>query len=142
MKKNNKYAVNEGQRFGALIAKKLVDSDCLATYTERSNRVWICECDCGGSVIAYANDIASGRVQHCNRCSHNIYKEPELDDLTGQTFGKLTVLHMMTKEYKGFPGAFWKPSFYVECSCGNRFTTGYRSLVSGFRPACNSCEFR
>lgn len=140
-KHKNAPVVNEGQTFGGIRAMKLVDTSSLASeFPDRSNRIWICECDCGGHVIARARDLLSGRVHHCNRCAASRYDEPALRDLTGGRFGRLSVLKMMPPEVRGYPGNFWRPSYYVQCDCGRRFITGERTLASGYRVACDKCD--
>ena len=40
-----------GQRFGKLVARKIVGKD------EKNRMIWFCECDCGGSKVASAESL-------------------------------------------------------------------------------------
>ena len=135
-----KFTVEKGKRFGELTAEMLVDTECLYEFTDRTNRIWICSCSCGGHILARAKDLASNRVHHCNQCSRTFYEEPKLQDLTDKIYGDLRVIKMMPFEAKGYPGGFWKPSYAVECKCGKRFVINAHSLTSGFRTCCPTCE--
>jgi hypothetical protein len=47
-----------GQRFGALVAVETVG-------TENGQRLWRCECDCGGEKIATAAELMYGNITSC-----------------------------------------------------------------------------
>ena len=60
---SNKLIEITGMRFGSL------------TVTKRSSRKainrqshWICECDCGNSVIARSDNLRDGRTTKCSDC--------------------------------------------------------------------------
>lgn len=135
-----KHEVKEGQHFGELIAKKLVDTECLEEFPDRSNRVWICTCSCGGHILVRAKDLARNIVHHCNQCSSSLYTEPAIQDLTGKTFGNLYVIQRMPFEAEYYFGGFWKPNYAVKCTCGKKFVINHHSLVSGFKTCCSKCE--
>lgn len=66
---------------------------------------------------------------------------PKLIDLTGQTFGELTVLerdieYPKINEIKKKSETYWK----VQCSCGNVFTKSRSMLKTGKWLACPSCN--
>jgi len=67
-----------GERFGKLTVVEQLPS------TVRGQRRWRCKCDCGGEHISTTGNLRSGRTTNCG-CK----KSP---DLTGQVFGRLTVL--------------------------------------------------
>lgn len=142
-KNERKYAVSVGQCFGALKTQKLVDVSCLASeMPDSSNRVWICECECGGTLLARSDDLVHGRVRQCNGCAPEKYDEPALLDLAGEKFGRLTVIKRLPPDVRNFSAMFWRPGYLVECTCGRRFVAGEKSLVSGFRTACKICDRR
>jgi hypothetical protein len=52
--------------------------------TNRKTR-WHCRCVCGAKTFSHGDDLRSGHTVSCGTCSR-------LDDITGQSFGLLTVL--------------------------------------------------
>ena len=74
-----------GKKFGKLTVIQ-------KTKNKKDNGiVWKCQCDCNGdNSIVYATtaSLNSGRKQSCGCLTH----DTKFEDLTGQTFGRLTVL--------------------------------------------------
>jgi len=91
-----------GRRYGRLVVVKLLDSDV------RGQRRWLCRCDCGGQRIATTGSLNAGRTTNCG-CK----KSP---DLTGQVFGKLTVLGRSDK--RTIRGKRTVPTWRCRCECG------------------------
>ncbi|MBR5883349.1 MAG: hypothetical protein IKY97_07770 [Mailhella sp.] len=135
-----KHAVDFGQRFGKLTARKLVYIGALAAPPPRGVYVWGCECDCGGELFARSDDLAAGRVKVCNQCSEERYAEPKIDDLTGELFGRVHVLKSLPTRVADAPNRFWEPLYLVECSCGRRFRARQQSLLEGCVQACRVCD--
>ena len=48
-----------GQRFGKLVAKKIVGKD------EKNRMIWYCECDCGGTKDVVSEYLIIGSVKSC-----------------------------------------------------------------------------
>lgn len=75
-----------GKKFGKLTVIR-------KTNDKKDNGIlWECRCDCNGdNSIVYVTtaNLNSGRVRSCGCLAH----EPKYEDLTGQTFGRLTVLY-------------------------------------------------
>ena len=64
------------------------DSKWLVLERDLSNlkrTLWICQCECGEIKSVEGNSLRTGKSKQCLRCSNT-------KDLTGQKFGKLTVL--------------------------------------------------
>lgn len=77
-----------GSRFGRLV------------LTERgrgSNAKWLCTCDCGNTVLAYANNVLTGRTQSCG-CFH-VERMKVVFTTHGDTVGR-----NKTAEYKCWCG--------------------------------------
>lgn len=51
--------VNEGQRFGRLIALRIGGQD------KRGKSKWLCRCDCGNEVLVIADNLRRGNTQSC-----------------------------------------------------------------------------
>lgn len=87
---------------------------------------WKCKCDCGNETVVYGGALVSGHTKSCG-CAH---KKSQLMDLTGKTFGRLTVIGYDHQEGNKH---FWK----CECSCGNKdIITDGKNLRGGFKKSC------
>ena len=89
------------ERFGKLVVIKKRGKD------KHGHIEWLCKCDCGEETIATTSDLRRGHVKSCG-CLGG-----KLKDLTGNKFGKLTVL----KQYnnKNDTHSYW----ICQCECGN-----------------------
>lgn len=118
-----------GKRFGKLTVIKRVEN------TAANKAQWLCRCDCGEEIIAISSPLKTGKKTCCPKCSRN---KPYLKDLTGQRFGRLTVLgydeeyteqqnkiHTQRKTY-------WK----CKCDCGNITYAITASLNNGSKQSC------
>lgn len=84
----------EGKKFGKLTVVRLY------SVTNRIKR-WLCDCDCGNTnIIVSENVLVNGLKWSCGNCRY--------DDLSGQVFGKLTVIKSVTKN-----------AWLCKCSCGS-----------------------
>ena len=117
------------QRFGRLVA--------LYPTEERQGGkvVWLCKCDCGNEVEVPIDSLTGKNTQSCGCLSKEKTSERFCIDLTGQTFGKLTVIKRdNTKNYK-------RVRWLCKCSCGNselESVDGYY-LRSGEKTQCSKC---
>ena len=118
-----------GKQFGKLTVIER-DYNYANEHNLKNNVVyWKCQCVCGKIKAVRTGDLNNGKVKSCGRCFL-------ADDLTGQHFGKLTVLerdfNYRTKNGIKGAGAFWKCS----CECGGRVTTSAKSLKNGTIISC------
>lgn len=117
------------QRFGRLVA-------LYPTEERQSGKVvWLCKCDCGNEVKIPIDRLTGKNTQSCGCLSKEKASERFCIDLTGQTFGKLTVIKRdNTKNYK-------RVHWLCKCSCGNselESVDGYY-LRSGEKTQCSKC---
>jgi hypothetical protein len=105
-----------GQRFGKLVAVRPVE--------EKSGSFikWQCNCDCGNSVIVSGNDLRSGHTKSCGCAS--------IKDLTGQRFGKLTVINHTNE--RSNRSVMW----VCQCDCGNMASVSSKNLSTGTTQSC------
>lgn len=95
-----------------------------AGKTKHGALLWKCQCKCGTTKNVRGIDLRSGGIRSCG-CIH-----PRLD-LTGQQYGKLTVLEVYHK--KGTRGqVLWK----CQCECGNIAIVPTTNLRSGNSKSC------
>lgn len=107
-----------GKRFGHLTVIKE-----LPERTSKGLVIYQCKCDCGNITNVVSNHLSTGHTQSCGCGKHR------LNDLTRQTFGRLTVV-----EYVGrrSGNTMWR----CKCSCGNYIETSSSSLHSGATKSC------
>ena len=124
-KKSSKQQIHTelvGQRFGNLIVLK--DSG------ERFHRgvVWTCQCDCGNIKNIPGIRLKNGHAKSCGdeQCKFHHY----YDDLTGQKFGKLTVIKPTSM--KDGTRMYW----LCKCDCGNTYEVSGSSLKNGTTRSC------
>lgn len=96
-----------GMRSGKLIA--------LFPTEERwhNSVIWMCQCDCGNKYKVAQKLFKAGEVKSCG-CLNKEISEKKIIDLTGQTFGKLTVIEKTN--LRKDRSVVWK----CKCSCGNQ----------------------
>ena len=103
-----------GKTFGKLTVTRMKEK---SEYINKKPRVieWYCNCSCGTkNVVVEGTMLRSGRIKSCGcltkESAHNRYK-----DLTGQVFGKLTVIKPIEEDYIGRKsGVKW----LCKCQCG------------------------
>lgn len=113
-----------GRRFGHLTVLRL---------TEGSSRysTWECRCDCGNIVDVDSRRLRRGSILSCGKCVHEVSPKRgrKLDDLTGQTFGRLTVIERAPNRDGR---VYWK----CRCSCGNVTEVSAQNLKLGLATSC------
>ena len=115
-----------GQKFGKLTVVK-------RTTNPKNNKkdrhsYWLCDCDCGNTVIVVGTSLTSGTTKSCGCIRNDKYI-----DITGQRFGRLTVIKKVDK-----PDGLLNRNCYwlCLCDCGNKKIINGRSLRNG---STNSC---
>lgn len=112
-----------GQKFGELTAIEPTDQ------RKGGKIVWLCKCSCGADVYVTAKDLRSGNTKSCG------HLKKQIKDLTGQRFGKLTVISDTGRAYQG--NTIW----HCRCDCGNEVDVIGRSLTSGNTRSCGCLNF-
>lgn len=114
-----------GQRFGRLIVTKLIFK-----ATGKQTR-WECLCDCGIIKVIQRNNLLNGHTQSCG-CMHNESLSKKFTmDLTGQVFGRLTVLSRATS-----PSRSIRMKWLCKCTCGTTKEIQANHLRSGVSTSC------
>ena len=109
-----------GKRFGKLVVVERTD--------KKINRsiVWKCKCDCGNYKEVPTHLLQNGHTRSCG-C---LIREAHANDLTGQKFGKLTVLYPC--DYKTDSNIIW----HCKCDCGNECDVKSYFLKKGLTQSC------
>ena len=113
-----------GDRYGHLIVLK--EAEQIGT-----KRQWLCQCDCGNKTIVKMDSLRSGNTQSCGCIKPINVSKANLKDLTGKSFGKLTVIKR-SKDKKNAGHTFWK----CQCDCGNTLIVDSSNLKSGNTRSC------
>lgn len=98
--------------------------------------MWLCKCDCGNTRFVSSGDLKNGRAISCGcknrekakQLAYNLGKA-NFKDLTGQRFGKLTVI-------KQGPYYNKQIQWICKCDCGNLTTVRSNYLLSGHTTSC------
>lgn len=122
-----------GQRFGRLTVISKAEKPKGSTST---SLFWLCKCDCGTEKIISGNVLRQGKAQSCG-CYNKDAHAAKFIDLTGQTFGKLTVIKKVPRpENLKSGGAYW----LCKCECGNEKIILGKSLIQGKTKSCGACR--
>lgn len=112
-----------GKDFGLLHVVKRVED------RKKGRPMWLCECKCGNTAVISSISLTKpDGTKSCGCLRHKT--SPRIIDLTGQTFGKLTVLRRDQTSKHG--AARW----VCQCECGNLVTVVSDSLRSGHTKSC------
>ena len=112
-----------GLRFGLLTVIE-------KTKDESGRSMWKCQCDCGGIACVQTGHLNAGTTKSCGCLQREKQK-----DLTGQRFGKLTVLGKTDKRKRGC--ILWE----CQCDCGNICLKPTGDLNWGTATSCG-CAWR
>lgn len=116
-----------GQVFGYLTA--------IAPIEQRDRRhvIWRCRCVCGAEIEVPINRLRQGAVKSCG-CKKRQGSTPE--DLTGQTFGKLTALYPTGERFRS--SVVW----HCRCECGDEKDVPAVRLKTGHTQSCGCARKR
>lgn len=114
-----------GHKFGRLTALKPNGTDSKGGYK------WLCKCECGGTTVVRGGHLRKGEVKTCGGKGRSC-KRREVADITGKTFGSLTIIRRNgTVNYGSGKVQKWECS----CICGKILTVHRSRLYAGQ----NSC---
>ena len=91
---------------------------------------WRCVCKCGTPVIAPTRGLTSGNYKSCGCRRSELAAQINHKDLTGMTFGRLTVLRKTEERRNGC--VMWE----CKCECGNIVVVRAASLNYGTTKSC------
>ena len=93
-----------------------------------------CLCDCGKIFITSAGGLRNGSVKSCGCLQKEITKSNKFIDLTGQRFGRLTVLYQTEDRIQS--SGRHRTAWHCICDCGNEVDVISASLRSGATQSC------
>ena len=108
-----------GQKFGRLTVLERAEN-------KGKHTAWRCRCDCGKFCVVTGHDLKNAHTKSCG-CFKRY-------DLTGQKFGRLTVLGLVEIKRNQ---TYW----LCRCSCGTEKVVCCRTLTSGHAKSCGCLNF-
>lgn len=108
-----------------------------APNNKEGRAMWKCRCKCGNELIVLGKHLRSGNTKSCGCYQRERAAESNLQrggDLTGQRFGKLTVIEAsgFVKKTGGRNSRLWK----CQCDCGNICYVQHVYLACGDTKSC------
>ncbi len=97
-----------GQKIGRLTVLYRV----LEKTTSCGEIIWHCKCDCGNECDVHGSFLRDGTTSSCGCLKKEVSSQVHLIDLTGQKFGKLTVMYRT-------PDSTTSVKWHCKCDCGN-----------------------
>lgn len=134
-----------GQKFNKLLVLELAQEETLKRRQENPNKkflYWKCQCECGNIVYVHTADLKASKVKSCGclikeqgkkqmAYMRKLAAQKRLVDITGQKFGKLTVIARAPENT-----SYNKPQWICKCECGNTVTVAGHSLKEGYTQSC------
>lgn len=114
-----------GKQFGWLTVIKRADS-------ANGRKRYLCRCKCGKEVIKFGKYLRNGATTSCGCVRSKKFRGTNsrtYKDLTGQVFGKLTVINV-----KNFNNG--RANFLCKCECGNMTIVSSGNLQCGKTKSC------
>lgn len=127
-----------GQTFGKWTVLK-------RDFTKVPRVAWLCQCDCGKIHSVQGSHLKSGKSTKCKQCFlEEDAGKGNIKDLTGEKFGKLTVLRLnKEKTYRKTDGKKELCKFYdCQCECGNIETLSMERLTQQGWNECSLCRYK
>jgi len=106
------------------------------TIIEEKEGKLLCKCECGTEKLVNPAYILNGRSKSCGCLRKELTSKRKLNDLTGRTFGKWTVIKRLENDK-------WNMTKYLcQCLCGEEKDVYSKHLNSGDSNGCFSCSRR
>ncbi|QCR33579.1 hypothetical protein [Lysinibacillus sp. SGAir0095] len=117
---NNELINITNQKFGQITVINILNET-----DHNGKRYWLCYCSCNSNkqFKVISSDLRRGRKTHCG-CNF-----PLKNDLSGQTFGYLTVVKDSGERS---PLVMWQ----TKCTCGKTHPVSTSDLISGHTKSC------
>ena len=95
---------------------------------------WICKCECGNEISVTTSHLKCGHTQSCGCLQKEKAREANFLDLTGQRFGRLTVIKEADKYIS--PQRLKFVQWLCKCDCGNDTIVLATNLKKGTTKSC------
>lgn len=118
-----------GQRFGKLSVTG--EAPPTRSPAGKSIRRWVCKCDCGRETIVAQSALTGKNGTRSCGCSRG---DASAVDMTGQRFGRLTVIKRVPLERPLSNGQ--RSGWLCKCDCGRETVVQRKELLSGDTQSC------
>lgn len=126
-----------GRKFGKLTVKSYIGREICGKKTP--THIYDCDCDCGKThVHAGRQSLLKGDKKSCG-CAHQDAGNSVLEDLTGQKFGRWTVIGRVPNRVSK-SGKTRSVMWHCRCDCGNEKDVGARALKKGMSLSCGCLQ--
>lgn len=122
-----------GQRFGRLTVLGL-DPEPYRSPGGKPTRRWRCRCDCGTELVVLQNALTGKNGTRSCGCVRAEKSRAAAVDMSGQRFGRLTVLRPAALEKPRANGQ--RMGWLCRCDCGREIVTSRKELMSGRVHSC------
>ena len=121
-----------GQRFGKLkVVERTEDHISPSGY---KYVMWRCQCDCGNFINVRTTDLKNNHTQSCGCLHKEMLSKAKLIDLTGQVYGRLTVIKRVDDYIS--PSGDRKVQWLCKCKCGKEVIVTGNNLKNGNSKSC------
>lgn len=118
-----KYLNLVGQKFGKLLVIEKAETD------KNGHRYFVCQCECGNIVKVSGSNLIEKKTNSCGCLHKQIISNLFTKDLTGQVFGKLTVIKRAENKNN-------RVLWLCQCDCGNTIAIQSNNLLNGHTKSC------
>ena len=125
------YANLPGLKFAHLTIKEVCSE-----RNANGRLMGVCLCDCGNECVVDLSGVVNGLVKHCKGCPLMRLENPRTKDLTGQTFGELTVLERSENNIGT------RAAWICRCSCGRIKIALGHDLLQDHVKSCGECGYQ
>jgi hypothetical protein len=101
-----------------------------AENNKHGGSMWLCRCDCGTEKVMYGNYLSTEKAASCGCRRYRGHPNSNLQDLTGKTFERWTVIEKFGNNSNG--AALW----LCRCECGTEKVLYGGTLKSGNTKSC------
>ena len=115
-----------GRTFGRLTVLRQAGPE----EAKRGRRYWVCLCSCGKQVVVEGTHLRTGHTKSCGCYRGDSARSRRMVDISGQRFGRLTVLEPVNLANGADP--YWK----CRCDCGKEIVCKKENLLSGSTQSC------
>lgn len=115
-----------------------------AAPSKNNRAMWLCKCKCGNECIVCGKNLRNGNTKSCGCLNREATIKRNMErgggDLTGQRFGRLTVLgfERWLDHGNGHRDRMWR----CKCDCGNECVVNHRYLRCGDTESCGCIKSR
>ena len=100
-----------------------------AENNKNGQAMWVCKCECGNYITAFASNIVRGITKSCGCYSVEV-KKSRCIDITDKRFGRLLVIRRIEKNDS------IRTHWECICDCGNITVVAVESLKRGLTNSC------